>query len=398
MNKAVLNLNEIISQLLWKEECVIVPQLGAFIGRDHKTALNPVTHTYKPDNKSIFFNPNIEKTDGMLANYITENFGLSYADANKWISKEVEEIKNKINQGERIEWSNLGSFFGSNDKLFFIPNNNANFNKASFGLPTIQISPVVQSTEQKESIQTKQPLEEIKAKERDYSKTALTPEIDQPNEIKPAKTIGKKKVFLWAAAAVLALAVTVIGFNNENKTYTTNSATALTFDPIQSGVVEDNVAEEFLESSDLSQDETDLTEETPYTPAETEIEKEKTPEATTEINNLTEEDNNTGTVFAEDQEIITESYANEDNLNPQNLWNEENQFHIIIYHSLIEQHIEAFINQNTDGNRLFLGNSLIYRISVASSNNQTELESTLWEVQKNYPNAYILDKSKYKNL
>ena len=66
-----MNLDKYIEDLLYRNECVVIPNFGAFI-----TSLNSAQANNNgmilPPSKSISFNNKLQKNDGVLANYIAE--------------------------------------------------------------------------------------------------------------------------------------------------------------------------------------------------------------------------------------------------------------------------------------------------------------------------------------
>ena len=45
-----------ISELLYDHDCVIIPELGGFVGNYTPAQIHPVRHTFTPPFKNIIFN------------------------------------------------------------------------------------------------------------------------------------------------------------------------------------------------------------------------------------------------------------------------------------------------------------------------------------------------------
>ena len=61
-----------ITDLLYRYDCVIVPEFGGFITNRIGAKLNESTQTFYPPTKQITFNSHLKHNDGLLANYIAE--------------------------------------------------------------------------------------------------------------------------------------------------------------------------------------------------------------------------------------------------------------------------------------------------------------------------------------
>ncbi len=61
-----------ISQLLYKNDCVIVMNFGGFVCRSISANINQITGVLTPPNKSILFNSQLKENDGLLINHIAQ--------------------------------------------------------------------------------------------------------------------------------------------------------------------------------------------------------------------------------------------------------------------------------------------------------------------------------------
>ena len=91
-----LNISKHINQLLYTHECVIVSGLGAFIIYNKEAIIDQRKNYFTPNTKSISFNSEIKKNDGLLANYISETENISYEEACLIIAKFTKNILSKI--------------------------------------------------------------------------------------------------------------------------------------------------------------------------------------------------------------------------------------------------------------------------------------------------------------
>ena len=61
-----------ISDLLYRYDCVTVPDFGAFLTSRVSAKIHESTHTFYPPKKVLSFNEQLQNNDGLLANYIAE--------------------------------------------------------------------------------------------------------------------------------------------------------------------------------------------------------------------------------------------------------------------------------------------------------------------------------------
>jgi len=122
-------------ELLRLHDCVIVPDLGGFIANYRPAEMDLAGNRFKPPVKEIIFTGKLNRNDGLLVNHISETEGVGYMEARRIISEFVDEIWSKLENGEKIEFANIGSLnFDRNGKLIFEPGVHENFLLDAYGL------------------------------------------------------------------------------------------------------------------------------------------------------------------------------------------------------------------------------------------------------------------------
>ena len=181
-----------ISDLLYRYECVIVPNFGGFVTNEISAKVNHFTHTFYPPSKQLTFNSHLQNNDGLLANYVAAAKNISYSEALEAIEKEVAEWKLLLTV-ETIELENIGSFkLNKERKVIFEPTNSFNYLTASFGLDSY-VSPAIKRVVFKEKVKQ---LETFSAEE----------------------TKRKTPVFIkYAATAAILFALGTVGWNEYQK-------------------------------------------------------------------------------------------------------------------------------------------------------------------------------------
>jgi len=185
-----------ISDLLYRYECVIVPNFGGFVTNEISAKVNHFTHTFYAPSKQLTFNSHLQNNDGLLANYIASTENISYAEAIAYIEKEVVSWK-RVMSNEELDLEHVGSFnLNKEGKIIFEPSNAVNYLTSSFGLNSY-VSPAVKRIYHKEKIK---PLETI---------APILPVEDNKHRT-PA-------FIKYAAAAVIVFALGTVGWKEYQK-------------------------------------------------------------------------------------------------------------------------------------------------------------------------------------
>ena len=144
-----MKLDNNISELLFRYDCVIVPDFGGFIANYKPAKINSRTNTFSPPSKQISFNSNLVVNDGLLANQIAQNFNISYNEALVSIENCVRAYHGDLNSGKRVVVEEIGVFYlDSNKKINFEPLNTVNYLADAFGLEKFHF-PLAQAEEEK---------------------------------------------------------------------------------------------------------------------------------------------------------------------------------------------------------------------------------------------------------
>lgn len=129
-----------INDLLYRYDCVIVPNFGGFVTNKKSASLNESTHTFYPPSKQITFNSHLKGSDGLLANYIASSENISFEKASNAIRLSVIKWQNEI-ETKPLEIGNIGVLtLNENRQIIFEPNHKVNYLSESFGLADVQSS------------------------------------------------------------------------------------------------------------------------------------------------------------------------------------------------------------------------------------------------------------------
>ncbi|WP_299114754.1 SPOR domain-containing protein [uncultured Winogradskyella sp.] len=179
-----MQLEAYISDLLYRYECVTIPDFGAFLTTRVSAKVHDSTHTFYPPKKVLSFNEQLQNNDGLLGNYVAEIEKIPYETAVSKIAKHVRAIKSYLIEGETIQFKNIGELvLNADGKIVFNPSSHINYLTDAFGLSHFTSSDIKREV-YKETIEA---IEEV-------APIALTPEKRSGN------------VWLkYAAAAVIVL-------------------------------------------------------------------------------------------------------------------------------------------------------------------------------------------------
>ena len=149
-----------ISELLYRYNCVVMPNFGAFLTQVKSASLNKITNTFYPPSKILSFNEQLSSNDGLLVSYMATSENVSYEDMLVQVEEIAKEWKTKLAAEERILLPNIGILWLNKEgKIQFQPGNNVNYLTSSFGLSTYVSSPVTREVlkEEVEALEEKIP-------------------------------------------------------------------------------------------------------------------------------------------------------------------------------------------------------------------------------------------------
>lgn len=189
-----MTLAKYISDLLYRYDCVIVPNFGGFVANKISAKVNHYTHTFYAPTKQLTFNAHLKNNDGLLANYIATAKNITYVNAVRFIETEVAKWQTALSQ-EELELENIGNLYKNEDSaIIFEPVYTINYLTSSFGLDNY-VSPAIKRFIEKDK--------------------AIIPIYRAENSKEKTPTFIK-----YAAAAVIVFALGTVGWKQyQNYTY-----------------------------------------------------------------------------------------------------------------------------------------------------------------------------------
>ena len=191
-----------ISDLLYRYECVIIPEFGAFLTQNVSAKVHESTNAFYPPKKVLSFNEQLQNNDGLLANYIASVEKIPFESAVQKIAKKTKSLKSYLEQGETLSFKNIGDLsLNAEGKITFEPSYHLNYLTDAFGLGQYT-SPAISRTLYNE------PVVATITEDSEEEETVIPIAVaTQPNK-------SYRHYLKYAAVAVLAL--TVGGFMASN--------------------------------------------------------------------------------------------------------------------------------------------------------------------------------------
>lgn len=204
-----MTLENYIKDLLYRYNCVIVPDFGAFILNTKSAAVNK--NNFSPPYKQLTFNSLIQSNDGLLANHIAQTDKMPYSTAINFIKFEVEEWVNTL-LDEDLTLEGVGSFNVMDDNINFIADNSTNYLTSSFGLSTFISNSVIRK-------QINTPIIALKDNRTEYIK-----KVEDIEELAPIYIQEKKRnktTYFLKYAAIFMIGASIVGLLSK-KAYDNN--------------------------------------------------------------------------------------------------------------------------------------------------------------------------------
>jgi len=193
-----VDLVQYIKELLYKYECVIIPQMGAFLTQPFAIRIDREQGIFFPPGKELSFNGLLTHNDGLLANYIAKRKSISYENAFEKIQVESQQWLKTLDLGTAVILNGIGELkLNSEQKIIFLPYNKVNFDWHSIGLTSFSKKPISKITE------AKPPTSTITSK----NKVPMENSKKEPLSFTPEKKKERPAYVKYAAVGVIAIAL-----------------------------------------------------------------------------------------------------------------------------------------------------------------------------------------------
>lgn len=182
-----------IENLLRKHDFVVIPAFGGFVASEESAQME--NGYLLPPSRTIGFNPDLTYNDGLLAQEIAKEEGLSLIEANNYIAEKVEKLNTTLKTFKHLSFANIGTFHLNAEKVSFEPTQSNNLLKSAFGLQTFYFPEISSNT------------------------ISLTEKVKAKQEEKEIKTTRAFNYAIACVAAILLLLLIPVNFNQKQVVY-----------------------------------------------------------------------------------------------------------------------------------------------------------------------------------
>jgi nucleoid DNA-binding protein len=131
-------ITQLISELLYKHDCVIVPNFGGFVARQHSAHFSKGNSVLHPPTKQLLFNKNLVHQDGLLVSALMEKSAITFNDAVNELNDYKDYIQSLLVAKKRFELQNIGLLYiDTENSLRFEPKADVNFLLEAFGFEPV---------------------------------------------------------------------------------------------------------------------------------------------------------------------------------------------------------------------------------------------------------------------
>lgn len=137
----MIDLIQHIEYLLRHHNCVIVPNIGAFIVSYKSAYINDEWGILTPPMREVYFNSSITNNDGLLANSIARKEKISFEAASRIMMQEIERLKTILFENKELNIGRVGNLhIGEENNLLFEPFKKHRQADAFWGLQPLRLA------------------------------------------------------------------------------------------------------------------------------------------------------------------------------------------------------------------------------------------------------------------
>ncbi|WP_460971835.1 HU domain-containing protein [Spirosoma migulaei] len=137
------SVNDYLKKLLFQYDCVVVPELGAFLTHYQSASFTETSGLYLPPRKRVAFNEALRFDDGILANYIMLHEPVTREGAQRHVSMFVAELRQQVESTGKFELEGIGTFtYNEESRLQFSPSLRHNFFGEAYGMSALSVQAI----------------------------------------------------------------------------------------------------------------------------------------------------------------------------------------------------------------------------------------------------------------
>lgn len=191
-----------IAELLYRYNCVVVPEFGAFLTQMKSAVIHRGSNTFYPPTKEISFNEQLSSNDGLLVSYMANAEKTTYEAMLTDTLNVAQSWKDKLKAGERLNLAGIGELWLNRaGKIQFQPTQKINYLTSSYGLSSVVSIPVTREV-------LKEEVRELEEK---------IPFVITPEE---PRILALRPYLKYAALFLLAVSTAFTGYEVYNESVT----------------------------------------------------------------------------------------------------------------------------------------------------------------------------------
>jgi len=134
-----------IEELLYTNDCVIIPNVGGFIVNYNAAEVDFINHQLHPPKRTVSFNPKLVTNDGLLANHLVQKKHIKYNQAIQEIEAFSFQLEQDLFNKKIVHFPKVGKlYFNADSKLEFAPAS-TNFSLDSYGFLPLDCNPILRN-------------------------------------------------------------------------------------------------------------------------------------------------------------------------------------------------------------------------------------------------------------
>lgn len=188
----ILKVQDYIKELLFDNDCVIIPELGGFVTSYSSSEVHPIKHHFTPPSKRVAFNEKLKLNDGLLVSYIANSAKVSLKEATNLVVTFVDEISSKVKAKDKVVIEGIGNLSKNEEGRFqFKADLDENYLVDSFGLPDFFADPILRDDKN------------IKLRNKFKDRKAMSTEEIKEDKDKKEKKKGGATIWILSGIVVL---------------------------------------------------------------------------------------------------------------------------------------------------------------------------------------------------
>lgn len=110
-----------IEYLLLHHDCVVIPDIGAFINVRQSARYDSETSTWTPMNREIRFNPVLIHDDGLIVTSYARKYQISFEEGRELLNKDITLLNVTLSNEGEISLGSIGTLLKIEEKVSFYP-------------------------------------------------------------------------------------------------------------------------------------------------------------------------------------------------------------------------------------------------------------------------------------